>query len=344
MDIHSSFFQSLLQMSGTIIGLAVAFYFLSLLSSFFGRFSKMKTQTSISILPDAEGKKRLLGKSAPVILQINLKGVIGKEELDSEQIETLLVESQMGDLRGNRVKGVLLSIDSPGGAAADSDTLYRRIKAYKKKYSVPVYAFVDGMCASGGLLIACSADKIYASPSSVIGSVGVRLMLPFFNVHKVLEKWEIGVKTFAEGKHKDHLNPFRPWQEEEDSDLKNVLSHSYHRFVDIVAKERPKLTKEKLIEEVGAQIYSAPESAALGFVDEGESDYSFALEALVEAAGINKKQPYQVVELKKKKPWLKEMMASSPILTGKVQHELKLGPFTHSHRHPEIAYLYTQIS
>src|SRR5579872_5244925 len=222
MDIHSPFFQSILEMAGTIFGLAFAFFILSYISSLFGKFSKLKPQTSVNILPDAEGNKRLLGKSAPVILQLSIKGMIGKEDLSSEQVDLQLVESQMGDLREKRVKGILLNIDSPGGSAVDSDTIYRRIKAYKEKYKVPVYAFVDGYCTSGSLMIACSADKIYASPSSIVGSVGVMLMLPFFNVHKVLEKWEIGVKTFSEGKHKDHLNPFRPWHKGEDADLKNL--------------------------------------------------------------------------------------------------------------------------
>ncbi len=108
-----------------------------------------------------------------------------------------------------------------------------------------------------------------------------------------------------------------------------------------MAKARPRLSKEKLIEEIGAQIYSAPESASLGFVDEGESDYRAALEALAAAAGIKEKQAYQVVELKKKKPWLKEMVARSPILTGKVEHELKLGPYALTPQHPVVAYLFT---
>ena len=68
---------------------------------------------------------------------------------------------------------------APGGAADDSVGIYRALCEYKKKYNVPIYAFVDGLCASGGMYIACAADKIYATPSSVIGSVGV-IMGPLF--------------------------------------------------------------------------------------------------------------------------------------------------------------------
>lgn len=336
-DMHSTFFQSLIQMSGTILGFALIFFFFAFLSSLFRRFSQIKPQNSLSILPDAEGNKALLSKSAPVLLQISIAGTIGKDDLSLEHIETQLIESRMGDLRKDRVKGILLKIDSPGGAATDSDAIYRRLKAYKEKYGVPIYAYVDGICASGSFLAACAADKIFASPSSIVGSVGVLWMLPFFNVHKVLEKWDIGVRTFSEGKHKDHLNPFRPWQPGEDSDLKHLLSHAYQRFTTLVSKERPQLTQEKLIHEIGAQIYSAPESARLGFIDDGESDYSAALKALADACSL---KTYQVMELKKKKAWLKEMMARSPLFTGKVQHELKIGPQTLSTDSPQIAYLF----
>jgi signal peptide peptidase SppA len=260
-EVHSTFFHSLIQMSGTILGFALIFVFFAFLSNLFARFAKIKPQNSLLILPDAEGNKEWLSKSAPVLLQISIAGTIGKEDLSLEQIETQLTESKMGDLRKDRVKGILLKIDSPGGSATDSDAIYRRLKAYKAKHGIPIYAYVEGICASGSFLVACASDKIFASPTSIVGSVGVMWMLPFFNVHKVLEKWEIDVKTFSEGKHKDHLNPFRPWHPGEDSDLKNLLSHAYSRFVDLVSKERPKLTQEKLIHEIGAQIYSAPVSA-----------------------------------------------------------------------------------
>jgi len=339
-EIHSTFFHSLIQIAGLMLGFAAMLFFFSFLSSLMNRSSRLKSQNSMAILPDAEGNKQFLPKSAPIILQLNLKGVIGKESLTAEEIETQLIESKQGNLKERKIRGIFLNIDSPGGSAIDSDTIYRRIKAYKEKYSIPVYAYVDGTCASGGIFAACAADKIYATPSSIIGSVGVMWMLPFFNVHKVLEKWEIGVKTFSQGKHKDHLNPFRPWHKGEDADLKNLLSHAYHRFVSIVSKERPKLTEEKLIHEIGAQIYSAPDAADLGFIDEGQSDFSIALSALVAASGISKDEPYQVITLKKKKPWFKELMTRSPLLTGKIEHELRIGAQPIPSPKSELAYIF----
>lgn len=319
-----------------MVGFLAFFWIVSLISS---TFAGIKRKLDLSILPDAEGRKRLLSRYAPAILQIDLCGVIGTDDLNLDLIENQLVESQMGELRKGRVKGILLYIDSPGGSAKDSDAIYRRLKAYKEKTKIPIYAYVDGYCASGGIFAACAADKIFSSPSSVIGSVGVRLMTPFLNVYKVLQKWDIDVRTFAEGKHKDHLNPFRPWQEDEDSDLRSVLSQSYDRFVDVVVSHRPRISREQLTEEYGAQIYSAAESARIGFIDEGGSDYALALSALVKAAGIE--ESYQVVELVKKRRWFKEMMENSFLLKGKVRHEIDLGPY--SSLSGQIAYLFLPL-
>ncbi len=341
-QIWTSVLHTALSVTGSLIGIVFLLFFLNFISNSMNRFSRIKRTFNLSILPDAAGEKIRVPRTAPVILQMNLSGIIGSELLNLERIETQLVEARMGELSGDRVKGILLHFDSPGGAAKDCDAIYRRLKAFKEKHKVPIYAYAEGMCASGGYLIACAADKIYASPTSIIGSVGVRLSWPFFNVHKVLEKWEIGVRTYAEGKFKDHLNPFRPWQEEEDADLKAVLSDCYRRFVDIVVQERSKISKEKLVEEYGAQIYSAKDSEKLSFIDDGSSDYAKALSDLIAAAGIDKERPYQVIELVKKRPWIREMMEKSPHFTGKVHHQFPLGPQFDPALHGRIAYLYLQ--
>jgi protease IV len=339
-QIWTSLLHSILSVAGSLLGLVFIFFFFSLISNSLNRFSRLKRTLNLSILPDASGEKKRVSKTAPVILQMNLSGIIGTQLLNLEKIEMQLVESGLGELSGGRVKGVFLHFDSPGGSAKDCDAIYRRLIAFKEKNKIPIYAYADGMCASGGYLVACAADKIYASPTSIIGSIGVRLTFPFFNVHKLLEKWEIGVRTYAEGKHKDHLNPFRPWQEEEDTDLKAVLADCYNRFVDIVVKERSKIQREKLIEEYGARIYSAKDSEKMNFIDDGSSDYSKALTDLLQAAGIDKERPYQVVELVKKKPWLKEFMEKSPHITGTIHHQFQLGPQFDPSLNSRVAYLF----
>lgn len=339
-QIWISLFHTILTVAGSLIGLLVLLFVFSFLSNFSSRFSKVKQKFNLSLLPDAEGEKKRVSKAAPVILQLNLKGMIGTELLNLEEIETQLIEARLGELGKNRVKGIFLYIDSPGGSAKDSDAIYRRLKAFKEKVRIPIYAYADGLLASGSYLIACAADKIYTSPTSIVGSVGVRLMLPFFNVYKVLEKWEVGVRTFSEGKHKDLLNPFRPWEEGEEGDLKALLADSYDRFVDIVVQERSQISRDKLIEEYGARIYSAKEAERLQFIDDGKSDYAKALQDLIGAAGIEKQKPYQVVEFVKKKNWVREMLQQSPFFTGRLTHQLQNFPLCDPSLSGRIAYIF----
>ena len=134
--------------------------------------------------------REFLHSPAPVILKIDIDGVIGIGDLTYKKIQNSLLDSREGLLAPNRVKALLLYIDSPGGSADDADDIYRAILSYKKKYQVPVYAFVDGMCASGGMYIACAADRIFSTPTSVIGSVGV-LLGPTFNFSGLMERYGV---------------------------------------------------------------------------------------------------------------------------------------------------------
>lgn len=65
----------------------------------------------------------------------------------------------------------LVYINTPGGTVVDADGIYRALLEYKTKYDVPIYAYIDGLCASGGMYVALAADKIFASDVSLIGSV-----------------------------------------------------------------------------------------------------------------------------------------------------------------------------
>ncbi|HEY5235315.1 MAG TPA: S49 family peptidase [Rhabdochlamydiaceae bacterium] len=261
------------------------------------------------IMPDAEGDRALLSGHSPAILRIDLRGVIGVGDLTSDKIENVLLDSREDFLQGNRVKAVLLYINTPGGASDDCANIFMALSNYKTKYNVPIYAYVDGMCASAGMYIACVADKIYASPSSVIGSVGVRLG-PVFNFSGAMEKVGVSSLTLTQGKDKDALNPFRPWGPNEDEDLKAIMAVLYDRFLTVVTTARPKLDKEKLINDYGAYIFIAKHAAELGYIDDGDMDYSRSLSSLVAAAQIPEHEKYQVVQLIPSHPFLNSLSQS----------------------------------
>jgi protease-4 len=182
----------------TILGLAIGISLIVVGLSFISGSQYLPPKSEPLIMPDAEGDRTMLPGHSPVILRIDLRGVIGTGDLTSDKIEDLLLDSREDFLRGNRVKAVLLYVNTPGGASDDCDSIFRALHNYKIKYNVPIYAYVDGMCASAGMYIACVADKIFASPPSVIGSIGVRLG-PVFNFSGTMEKVGVSSLTLTQG-------------------------------------------------------------------------------------------------------------------------------------------------
>ena len=211
---------------------------------------------------------------------------------------------------------------------------------YKKTYNVPIYAFVDGLCASGGMYICSAADKIYATSPSIIGSVGV-ILGPSFNFSEAMEKIGVQACTITQGKDKDMLNPFRPWVPGEQQSLMDITHSLYMQFVDIVVSGRKELDKDKLINEYGAQVYVADQAHEYGYIDVPDTSYSVALKDLVTTAGIAEPQAYQVVQLEMPSSLLQSLIQSkSALFTGKLTHVFQIAPGMSSELSGKFLYLY----
>lgn len=323
-----------------VCAIFLAFIGMSLLYSSISETGTSPTEpkTKVKYLPDANGNRES-STTSPVILQINIHGVIGepKSGIDTSSVENILLDSRNGDLKNNRVKGILLHMNTPGGTVVDSDNIYRMLKEYKSRYKVPVYAYIDGLCASGGMYISCAADQVYAGPTSIIGSVGV-IIGPFFNVVDTLNKLGVISKTITEGLDKDMMSPFRTWKPDEAAPLTAVTAYYYQQFVDIVTNAKPRMNKEKLINDYGAKVFDPITAQEYGYVDFANSSRDQALLALLHAAEVDPTKTYQVVELEKKGEWLLTLLdAKSPLFTGKIEHTIDLGIPQIS---DQIAYLY----
>ena len=314
-----AFLIALFGMLGLVIGLV-------LLIAFLGTDGDgLESKTSFVVFPNANGERQALGRSAPVILKINIDGVIGMKELTTEKMRTVLTESREGVFKDDRVKAIFLYINSPGGTSVDSLNIYQMLQDYKERHKVPIIAFVEGLCASGGMMIAASADKIVASEGSIVGSVGV-VTSSFFNVSEVLKKYDVQALTITAGKDKDMLNPFRPWASDESASIQAVINYTYDIFVDLMVKSRPKLTKEKLINDYGAKIFAADIAKEYGYIDAANYSYSKAVELTLKAANL-KEEDYRVVEITAKS-WVSDLFEerSSVLFSGKIVHQLQLDP------------------
>lgn len=316
--IHESIFisslRSLCKTIFSVFGIALGLFTIILISSLLTSPYVETYKPQIVLCPDENGASKL-NPTSPVLMKISIEGIIGTKKLNTELVTQALNKSKEL-FKQDQIKGILLYINSPGGTSLDSSGIYRSILDFKKKNKIPVYAYVDGLCASGGMYIASSSDYIFASPESVIGSVGVR-MGPIFNFKDAMTKWGVDAVTITQGKDKDSFNPFRKWSESEGEDIKNLIKESYESFVDIVVRARPKMSKDLLINTLGAQIFSAKTALNYGYIDNSDSSYSSTLIELRKSCGIQDQDTYQVVEIVPYRSPIEDFMESKLKLFSK---------------------------
>lgn len=339
-SIFVSALRSFCKMFFAVCGIFFAFIVMSLLYNSISQTSPSptETKTKVKYLPDANGNRES-SSTSPVILQISVHGVIGDPTngIDTKMVQNVLLDSRTGDFKNNRVKGILLHMNTPGGTVVDSDNIYRMLNEYKTRYKVPVFAYVDGLCASGGMYISSAADQVYAGPASIIGSVGV-IIGPFFNVVEALGKVGIASKTITEGLDKDMMTPFRSWKPDEDASLKAVTAAFYQQFVEIVTNAKPRLDKTKLVKEYGAKVFDSKTAQEYGYIDFADTSRDAALLGLLKQANVDSSQPYQVVELEPKSEFFSNLFNSkSPLFTGRIEHTLNTGA---PQIRDQVAYLY----
>jgi protease-4 len=210
--------------------------------------------------------------SGEKIAIIEVKGVI----LDPQPTIEKIVQ-----FRKNRnVKAIVVRIDSPGGAVGPAQEIYGEIKKAQREKKVLVS--VGSMAASGGYYIACAADKIFANPGSITGSIGV--IIESMNVEDLLRKVGVQSMVVKSGKHKDIGSPFRAMTEEEKKLLQSVLDNVHDQFIQAVSEGR-RLPVEKVRQLADGRIFSGEQGKALGLVDE-LGDLEDTIASAAKMAGI----------------------------------------------------------
>ncbi|TMA67978.1 MAG: signal peptide peptidase SppA [Deltaproteobacteria bacterium] len=167
--------------------------------------------------------------------------------------------------KDERVKALVLRINSPGGGVTASDEVYGELVGFKREHKVPVVAALGDLAASGGYYVACAADQVVAHPTTVTGSIGV--ILVNLNLEGLLGKIGVRNETFKAGEHKDLLSPLRGATPEERRIVQSILDSLHARFVAVVREARPKLDTGRLAELTDGRIFDASQALAAGLVD-----------------------------------------------------------------------------
>jgi protease-4 len=232
---------------------------------------------------DGDGRaKVLLVEVSDVITDKPTRRALGlvEEESTVARVQSELKQAAEDD----RVKAVVLRINSPGGGVTASDQIHAEIMRFRKEHGVPVVAALGDLAASGGYYVACAADRIVAAPTTVTGSIGVILLN--LNLAGLLGKIGVRNDTYKAGEHKDLISPLRAATPEERRIVQSILDGLHARFIAVVREGRPTLDVARVKELTDGRVFDATQALQAGLVDE-IGDLRAAIEAAKQAAKVD---------------------------------------------------------
>lgn len=198
--------------------------------------------------------------SEPSLALVQVEGPIIDSSTTVGWIDKLLASPQ--------IKGILVRVNSPGGGAAASQEIYMALKRAASK--IPVCVSMGPTAASGGLMVSMAGQRIFAGPSTLTGSIGVRMDVPQFQ--ELMGKIGIGQETLVSGPYKNTPSYTHAMTPADKEYLQGLVENMYSQFVNIVAQNR-KMAPEKVAPIANGKIYTGEQALALGLVDELGSQY-----------------------------------------------------------------------
>eukprot|EP00092_Neocalanus_flemingeri_P004750 GFUD01005115.1.p1 GENE.GFUD01005115.1~~GFUD01005115.1.p1 ORF type:complete len:285 (+),score=64.84 GFUD01005115.1:39-893(+) len=201
----------------------------------------------------------------PVVSVLRLQGTISSQK--SKKFINLENTRKQIDkaFSPKRLASVLLTVNSPGGSPVQSDLVTSYIQKKASKQQVPVVVFVEDMAASGGYWLACAGSEIFASRSSVIGSLGVI----YFNlgIQELIQKLGVERRVITAGDNKALMDPLSPLKEGDVKIIKTMLENTHKHFVDHVKKNRGNKLTGSDDALFNGGIWTAEPALELGLID-----------------------------------------------------------------------------
>lgn len=201
---------------------------------------------------------------------INLNGVIDSDENQADLLRTALEDAYSN----KHVKGIIIRANSPGGSPVISNIAYTEIRRLKATHpEIPLYVVVEDMCASGCYFIASAADKIYADPSSLVGSIGV--IGSSFDFTGLMDKLGIKRRVKIAGDNKDMGDPFSAETPEQSQIWQQMLGSIHKQFIDAVVAGRGQRLQYKTNPDVfSGRAYTGTEAKDVGLIDDFGNIYT----------------------------------------------------------------------
>jgi len=177
--------------------------------------------------------------------------------------QKMIIKSLHKAVKNKSIKAIVLRVNSPGGSALASDLIWRAVvKAKEKK---PVVVSMGNVAASGGYYIACGADRIFAEPTTITGSIGVFGMLP--NASKLADKIGIHAEVVSTHNNAAHYSVINPIDSQFKKVVKKGVESIYDQFLDRVSRGRG-LTKDQVDEVAQGRVWTGLKALEIGLIDE----------------------------------------------------------------------------
>ena len=239
-------------------------------------------------------------KKKKIVAHIKLNGIIGnagkfKQGIDFSGQEEIIEKA----FSLKKAKAVAITINSPGGSPVQSHLIYKFIRTQAKKNKKRVIVFAEDVAASGGYLIACAGDEIYANSSSIIGSIGV--IYSSFGFTELIKKIGVERRVHTAGKNKSTLDPFLDEKTEDIERLKNIQLDLHKDFIKVVEESRGSKLNKSEIELFSGEFWSGSKAKELGLVD----GIGNANEILKEKFG----EDITIKQFEKSKGWLNKKLS-----------------------------------
>ncbi|WP_449537255.1 signal peptide peptidase SppA [Ferdinandcohnia sp. Marseille-Q9671] len=212
------------------------------------------------------------GKGTNKILVLHVNGVIQDtgEDVSSffqaagYQHESFLKMIEKAE-EDKTVKGIILKVNSPGGGVVESAEIHKKLTDLKKATDKPIYVSMGAMAASGGYYIAAPADKIFATPDTMTGSLGV--IMQGINYSGLAEKYGVTFETIKSGPYKDIMSASREMTDEEREIMQSMVDNAYQGFVDVIAQGR-NMSEEQVRKIADGRIYDGRQAKEINLIDE----------------------------------------------------------------------------
>jgi protease-4 len=252
-----------LLIASTVINLLSAFVFTDAENAFTDMFAMSEELFAEEIIEDGD----MLSK----IAVLSIDGVIqdtgdAQSFFESPLYNHKTFMEQLDYVKdSDDVKAIILRVNSPGGGVVESAEIHDKIKEIQKDTKKPVYISMGSMAASGGYYVSAPADKIFASPETLTGSLGV--IMQGMNYAGLAEKYGVEFNTIKSGPYKDIMSPTRPMTDEERQILQSMIDNSYEGFVKVISEGRG-LSVDEVKKIADGRIYDGRQAKQLKLIDD----------------------------------------------------------------------------